>query len=35
MSELNGHIPVAENPALISFGVSAFGSYILTMNGMS
>lgn len=35
MSELNGHISVTENRALISFGVSTFGSYWLIMNGMS
>jgi hypothetical protein len=35
MSPLNGHIPVTKNPDLMFFGVSAFGSDSLTIDGMS
>jgi hypothetical protein len=35
MSLLNDHIPVTKYPDLMLFGVSAFGSEWLAMDGMS
>jgi hypothetical protein len=34
MSPLNRHIPVIKNPDLMFFGVNAFGSDWLTMDGL-